>query len=443
MLEIIYSRKSSFIEGMGGVSMSENLDSIINFINDNFLYGSRQSIRVIENLLFEYPVFDDEKKQVFDEIESLNIELVYSKQSLREQIKQLFDLIGAKKSVNKSSLLSWFMSKNIGNELQEKITEQLVKNGYEVIVDKPKSENDEFDFLDDDDYDLDALLDDRLFQEEVASYQDVIDKSKNFEYLSVLHSDRGKGDVDNALSNLVEANSKLVWKIVMKYKTFSTAGLDVNDMYQAGVQGLLKAAKKFDLSKGNQFSTYATWWIRQGITREIYDYGTTIRIPVHMRERINKLASIQREFWHDFGRNATDKELSELMSLPEEKIIEAKHNMDLANLTTSLDVPIGAEETSYLGDFISDDKTNSPGDEVEREALKSEITEIMEDCLTPREMRVLSLRFGLVDGKTYTLENIGELEKVTRERIRQIESKALRKLRRNHILERLRDFYED
>lgn len=244
-----------------------------------------------------------------------------------------------------------------------------------------------------------------------------------------------------ALENLVVANKRLVWKIALKYKKFSTIAFDVEDMYQAGIQGLMRATEKFDLSTENQFSTYATYWIKQAITRSIADYSTTIRIPVHMREKIVKLVKVENDFWGKNGRAATIEELSILLGETVEKIKELKFYQKVGNLT-SLETPIGTEEGSNFGDFIEDKNIKNPEEQTKHILLQAQLDKIF-DLLTDREENVLRMRYGLDDGKFQTLEEIGEKLHVTRERIRQIEAKALKKLQKPKIIRILKDFYND
>lgn len=270
----------------------------------------------------------------------------------------------------------------------------------------------------------------RMYLKEIGRV-DLLTKEEEVELAKRMEA----GD-ESAKRELAEANLRLVVSIAKKH---IGRGMSFLDLIQEGNLGLIKAVEKFDYTKGYKFSTYATWWIRQAITRAIADQARTIRIPVHMIENINKLVRVQRQLVQDLGREPTPEEIAKDMNMEVEKVRDI---MKIAQKPISLETPIGEEEDSQLGDFVEDEHIQTPVETATYIMLKEQLVDVL-DTLTPREREVLKLRFGLDDGKARTLEEVGKEFDVTRERIRQIEAKALRKLRHPSRSKKLKDFLED
>ncbi|MFV2048616.1 sigma-70 family RNA polymerase sigma factor [Metabacillus litoralis] len=424
--------------------MSKNLDDLRSHINDNFRFGSKIEHKIVERWFKEYTLEIEEKFAVYDELDSLQIKIIdLPKTVFKAKLLKLFKCIELENEINRSILIKWFKQNNLDEGIQENILCDLTRRGYIIIDDTPQEKNEiGFDIPDDLlENDLDSLLDDDSFIEHVDSLEDVIDKSWNIEYLNQIHSgDESKRN--KSFSNLVKANRKLVWKIVKQYSGLATVGFDVNDMYQVGFIGLIKAAEKFDVSLGYQFSTYATWWIRQAITRGIADYSTLIRIPVHYREKMKKFIKIENELWNELARPATTIEISKEMEEPINVIEELRFYISQSNLE-SLDRLVGKDGNTSLGEFVLDENSNMPHEEYCKVELRNTIGEIFQSNLTEREMQVLYYRFGFNNDETKTLEDIGQIFNLTRERIRQIEVKALNKLRKPKTTTILKEYLHE
>lgn len=442
ILDTIYSSDYMIINDEN--NSSDSLSFILFYINNNIKYGSKLEINRIYDLFKKNSIPDSKKKFVWKELDSLKIQLNSQNIPLKKEILDFLKSIDFKNKLCESSLSNWFNKKNVSQEDKIQIRQILNCSKYKIIDDiQEKSETANLSFLDNfDDENLDELLDSDDFSKEVSSLEDIADKSYNNEYLYDYKNSNDGNKRGVALQKIAKANKNLVWSIVVKYKKFSTAAYDYNDMFQSGMQGLLRAAEKFDFSKDAQFSTYATFWIRQSISRGIGDYSTAIRIPIHLREEITNYIKVKNKFWDDNGRIATKKELSKILGISKEKVNDLQEYKNISNLS-SLESYIGPDKDSTLCEFVSENTIPSAEYYLEKDALKKEIECLLDEELSDREALVLRMRYGFNDGKKYTLEEIGKMQNVTRERIRQIQEKALKKLKNRKIKKRLEGFYYD
>lgn len=372
--------------------------------------------------------------------EIVSAERVQRAEKLNEKLKELVEFAKNKKNILEYQEISDFFQKmELNAEEFEKILDCLESNSIDVLR---ISDDDDDDILITEEDEIEVEKIDLSVPDGVSTEDPVRMYLKEIGKVPLLNADEEidlakrmeLGDQE-AKKRLAEANLRLVVSIAKRYVG---RGMLFLDLIQEGNLGLIKAVEKFDYRKGYKFSTYATWWIRQAITRAIADQARTIRIPVHMVETINKLIRVSRQLLQELGREPSPEEIAEEMNMPVERVREI---LKISQEPVSLETPIGEEEDSHLGDFIQDDNVPVPADAAAFTLLKEQLVEVL-GTLTEREQKVLRLRFGLDDGRARTLEEVGKEFSVTRERIRQIEAKALRKLRHPSRSRKLKDYLD-
>ena len=385
---------------------------------------------------------DEIKEEVKEETENSDADDAEAQEAkFWEKIEGILAIAKKKKNVlDYQEIMTYFQDTDFEADRMEKVFEILELKKVDVRMNDVPDEDEDIILDDEDEIDIEKIdlsvpdgigLDDpvRMYLKEIGKVP-LLSADEEIEYAKRME----EGD-EEAKKRLAEANLRLVVSIAKRYVG---RGMQFLDLIQEGNLGLIKAVEKYDYRKGFKFSTYATWWIRQAITRAIADQARTIRIPVHMVETINKLVRVQRQLLQELGREPSPEEIAENMDIPVERVREIQK---ISQEPVSLETPIGEEEDSHLGDFIQDDNVPVPAEEAASTILKEQLVEVL-GTLTEREQKVLRLRFGLDDGRARTLEEVGREFNVTRERIRQIEAKALRKLRHPSRSRKLRDFLD-
>lgn len=372
---------------------------------------------------------DEENPDSDDVLDDINKDekKVQDKEYQMSVVKKLIDKGKKAGNITEKEILDELQEIDLSPDQIDKIYETLEGLNIEIIGDAEEEEDTEIDLSVPEGVAIDDPV--RMYLKEIGKVPLLTSEEE------VALAKRIEAGDEYAAKQLAEANLRLVVSIAKRYVG---RGMLFLDLIQEGNLGLIKAVEKFDFTKGFKFSTYATWWIRQAITRAIADQARTIRIPVHMVETINKLIRIERQLLQELGRAPQAEEIAEIMEMPPEKVREI---MKIAQEPVSLETPIGEEEDSHLGDFIPDDDALAPAEAAAFTMLKEQLISVL-DTLTPREEKVLRLRFGLDDGRSRTLEEVGKEFNVTRERIRQIEAKALRKLRHPSRSKKLKDYLD-
>lgn len=385
---------------------------------------------------------DEIKEEVKEETENSDADDAEAQEAkFWEKIEGILAIAKKKKNVlDYQEIMTFFQDTDFEADKMEKVFEILELKKVDVRMNDVPDEDEDIILDDEDEIDIEKIdlsvpdgigLDDpvRMYLKEIGKVP-LLSADEEIEYAK-----RKEERDEEAKKRLAEANLRLVVSIAKRYVG---RGMQFLDLIQEGNLGLIKAVEKYDYRKGFKFSTYATWWIRQAITRAIADQARTIRIPVHMVETINKLVRVQRQLLQELGREPSPEEIAENMDIPVERVREIQK---ISQEPVSLETPIGEEEDSHLGDFIQDDNVPVPAEAAASTLLKEQLVEVL-GTLTEREQKVLRLRFGMDDGRARTLEEVGKEFNVTRERIRQIEAKALRKLRHPSRSRKLRDYLD-
>ena len=413
--------------GEQALVLKENtIDEAVDYIYDHFKYGSEVTHHEISSLCDKFGLTSEDRKVIYQELAALKIKVKYEESPIEMLVSQLYNFIRKEKVITQERLILWNIEHNISDETAEILKNKIQDMGYKITK---NTDLNNLDFIEKNEENLDKLTTSTEFQKSLKDYQDAVNFKYNLDYFDKLAQENlTDSEYQNIMTSIVLANKKLVYKIVSQYRNFSNSSYDEEDMFQAGMIGLLQAIKKFDVTKGYQFSTYATWWIRQKISREIAEYSTPIRLPVHLREKIRDYIKIKNNYFNETGEIPTISELASYLNISKKSVKYMESMLKISNLT-SLDSAIDQDGDSTLSEFIQDTSCLSVEEEVVEDIFSQELKRFVKKYLSEREYSVLFLRFGIEDGQDHTLKEIGKIYGLTRERIRQIEAKALNRLR--------------
>lgn len=423
--------------------MESQINKLIDYIENNLLYGSQIFFSDLKALIDRYNIKLDDYDILVEEIKSLKIIVIIQGELFSKNFFLEISKVIINKEILQSNLNNFFLTHSIQSNEQNNIYLFLLIENITIKKDIENSKNltdsneNFFEWFDDYDNDLDLIINSDSFNNELLKLEDPIDRKYNLDYISEFQNKTLK--YEKSIENLIKANSRLVMKVAVRYWKTSKRRVDLDDLIQEGNIGLIIAAKKFDLSTGNQFSTYAISWISQRISRYINNNANLIRIPIHMIEKMNKFDKNINQLERDLQRKPTSHDIIARFKYSQDEIDFIERTKNLIN-STSTDIVINEDTT--ISTFIEDKIGLSQFDAVFIKEREENIKALLKEKLNPKELKVINERFGFSDGKIHTLEEIGKELNLTRERVRQIEEKVLRKLSRESILVELGDYYD-